>query len=281
MVTPSLSSLFSLLFLGKLLVGIQTVAALEQSPAPSPSFPGKQDNPVIAVDLELVLAVDVSHSVDDYEASLQRQGYIDALRDPAVIEAITSGPQGRVAITYIEWAGSRYQHPVIGWSLLDSRESAWAFAQALESQPITSAPSTSISSIIDVAIISLFGNAYQGDRLVIDISGDGPNSDGRHVREARDDAIALGITINGLPVLSSRPNPNGLGPPSAWLDAYYIKNVIGGTNAFLMEVIEFENFGPALKEKLKREISGSTEISLSSGSSLPAHFSRHSPQKPP
>ncbi|WP_157231202.1 DUF1194 domain-containing protein [Kiloniella laminariae] len=256
-------------------MAIQPAAALDQPPAPFPSLPGKQDKPAIAVDLELVLAVDVSHSVDGYEASLQRQGYIDALRDPAVIEAIISGSRGRVAVTYIEWAGSRYQHTVIGWSLLDGRESAWAFSDALASRPITSAPSTSISSIIDVAIVSLFGNAYLGERLVIDISGDGPNSDGRQVREARDDAIALGITINGLPVLSSRPNPNGLGPPSAWLDAYYIKNVIGGTNAFLMEVIEFENFGPALKEKLKREISGSTEISLS------VEPSDYSPQQVP
>ncbi len=214
------------------------------------------------VDLELVLAVDVSHSVDEYEASLQRQGYIDALRDPAVIQSISSGPMGRIAVTYIEWAGQHYQRTVIDWTLLEGSNSANAFADKLSTLAISTAPSTSISRAIDYSINEIYSNDFLSKRAVIDISGDGPNSDGRHVTKSRNDAIALGITINGLPILSSRPNPNGLGAPSAWLAAYYSKNVIGGKNAFLIEVFEFETFSSTLKEKLKREIKGTTEISF-------------------
>ncbi|WP_120498666.1 DUF1194 domain-containing protein [Kiloniella sp. EL199] len=214
------------------------------------------------VDLELVLAVDVSHSVDKYEASLQRSGYVEALKDSEVINSISSGPLGRIAVTYIEWAGEQHQIKVVEWSILDSRESAEIFADKLTRRPISSAPSTSISRIIDVASFEINHNDFIAPRSVIDISGDGPNSDGRHVQLARNDAINQGITINGLPVLSFRPNPNGLGAPSAWLGAYYLKNVIGGENAFLIEVLGFEAFSEILKEKLKREIKGTSEIAF-------------------
>ena len=224
--------------------------ATEQSPELSP------------VDLELVLAVDVSHSVDEYEANLQRSGYIEALTDPDVIDSIRSGPLGRIAVTYIEWAGEDHQIKVVEWSLLDSRQSAELFAKKLTQRPISSAPSTSISKMIDVASFEINHNDFIAPRSVIDISGDGPNSDGRHVQLARNDAINQGITINGLPVLSFRPNPDGLGAPSAWLGAYYLKNVIGGENAFLIEVLGFEAFSDILKEKLKREIKGTSEIAL-------------------
>ncbi|WP_419901215.1 DUF1194 domain-containing protein [Kiloniella sp.] len=232
-------------------------------------FPLQSTAEPTLVDLELVLAVDVSHSVDDYEASLQRQGYIDALRDPAVIRAISSGPFGRIAVTYIEWAGEHYQRTVIDWTLLEGTQSANAFADRLSTLSIGTAPSTSISRAIDYSINEIFHNDFLSKRAVIDISGDGPNSDGRHVTQSRNDAIALGITINGLPILSSRPNPNGLGAPSAWLGAYYSKNVIGGENAFLIEVFEFETFSSTLKEKLKREIKGTTEISLNTHQTPP------------
>ncbi len=212
------------------------------------------------VDLELVLAVDVSHSVDEYEANLQRRGYIEALKDPDVIDSIRSGPLGRIAVTYIEWAGEQHQIKVVEWSILDSKKSAEIFSEKLTSRPISSAPSTSISKMIDIASFEINHNDFIAPRSVIDISGDGPNSDGRHVQLARNDAINQGITINGLPVLSFRPNPNGLGAPSAWLGAYYLKNVIGGENAFLIEVLGFEAFSEILKEKLKREIKGTSEI---------------------
>ncbi|WP_125932953.1 DUF1194 domain-containing protein [Kiloniella majae] len=216
------------------------------------------------VDLELVLAVDVSHSVDEYEATLQRKGYIEALKDPDVIDSIRSGPLGRIAVTYIEWAGEQHQIKVVDWSILDSQKSAEIFSEKLTSRPISSAPSTSISRMIDVASFEINHNSFIAPRSVIDISGDGPNSDGRHVQLARNDAINQGITINGLPVLSFRPNPNGLGAPSAWLGAYYLKNVIGGENAFLIEVLGFEAFSEILKEKLKREIKGTSEIASTS-----------------
>ncbi|OUS12615.1 hypothetical protein A9Q97_05860 [Rhodospirillales bacterium 47_12_T64] len=221
------------------------------------------------VDLELVLAVDVSHSVDDYEASLQRQGYIDALRDPEVIQSMSSGPMGRIAVTYIEWAGQQHQRTVIDWTVLEGASSANAFADKLAKTSISTAPSTSISRAIDYSIYQIYNNDFLSQRAIIDISGDGPNSDGRHVTQSRNDAIALGITINGLPILSSRPNPNGLGAPSAWLGTYYSKNVIGGKNAFLIEVFEFETFSSTLKEKLKREIKGTTEVSFNTSQTPP------------
>ena len=214
------------------------------------------------VDLELVLAVDVSSSVDEYEANLQRRGYIEALKDPEVIDSIRSGPLGRIAVTYIEWAGEQHQIKVVEWAILDGLESANTFSDKLTHSPISSAPSTSISRMIDVASYEIENNNFIAPRLVIDISGDGPNSDGRHVQLSRNDAIKRGITINGLPVLSFRPNPNGFGAPSAWLGDYYLKNVIGGENAFLIEVLGFEAFSDILKEKLKREIRGTSEIAL-------------------
>jgi len=210
-------------------------------------------SPAIEVDLELVLAVDVSSSVDEFEAGLQRDGYLRALVHPFVIDAIKSGPKGRIAAIYIEYAGRSFQRVVVDWTIMQDLKSARAFTATLAKSPFSSAPSTSISALIDFSVNQILTNAFSAPRAVIDVSGDGPNSDGRPVWDARDDAVLRGITINGLPILSSRPDPKGFAP-SVGVTNHYRRFVIGGPGAFLIDVNEFENFTPALVKKLVREI---------------------------
>ena len=155
------------------------------------------------VDIELVLAVDVSRSVDAREARLQRQGYINAFRDPEVIRAIHSGVVGRIAVTYLEWAGTSPVSVVAGWTMIKDADSALAFADMLGRAPPRSALYTSISNAIDFALPMFDGNGFEGLRRVIDVSGDGPNNWGDLVTTARDRAVAAGITINGLPILDN------------------------------------------------------------------------------
>ncbi len=207
------------------------------------------------VDLELLLAVDVSTSVDSVEARQQRNGYVAAFREPALLQAIQDGPYGRIVLSYVEWAGENYQRTIVGWTVIDSAQSAEAFAKTLEDSPISSAPSTSISGLIDFARNAFEINGYKGLRQVVDISGDGPNSAGRSAALARDEAISAGITINGLPVLSSRPDPVA-GAPATGVERHYRRYVIGGPGAFLLNVAEFENFAPIVLKKLIREIRG-------------------------
>ena len=163
----------------------------------------------LPVDLELALAVDISGSVDLVEARLQRDGYIAALRHPRVIAAIRSGMFGRIALTYVEWAGETYQRILLDWTLIEDATGAFAFADALAEAPLTSAHWTSLSAAIDHAAPLFEANGFKGVRRVIDISGDGYNNRGRPVETARDAAVAAGITINGLPIVNNRPNPRG------------------------------------------------------------------------
>lgn len=224
------------------------VAALPLLSSPA----AKADLPV---DLELVLAVDVSGSVDEEEAKLQRAGYIDALLNPKVIGAIRSGPLGRIAVAYMEWAGDHYQRVTVGWTLLDGPAAAQSFVGSLEEAPLRTAQWTSISAAIDHAAGLFEGNGFEGTRRVIDVSGDGVNNRGRPVQDARDAALAAGITINGLPILNDRPNPWG-GPTTPNLDVYYRDNVIGGPGAFLVPAVNFESFSDAILSKLLLEIAG-------------------------
>ena len=212
------------------------------------------------VDLEIILAVDVSASVDRVEAALQRGGYVTALRHPAVLRAIRAGPAGAIAATYVEWAGWSFQRTVVDWRVIEDAPSARAFVDLLTERPIASVPYTSISGLIDFARRRFRDNGYDGLRRVIDILGDGPNSDGRSVRAARDAAVAEGITINGIPIASIRPNPDGTSP-AALLDFHYRHYVVGGPGAFVMEVTAFESFADTLVEKLVREIRGSAAVS--------------------
>jgi hypothetical protein len=212
----------------------------------------------VQVDLELVLAVDVSPSVDEFEASQQRSGYLDALTHPAVISAIQGGPLGRIAVTYVEWAGEDYQRIVVDWALIDGEASAHAFAAELAARPITRAPYTSISGVIDFARRRFEDNGFESRRRVIDISGDGPNSAGRPVEQARNEAVVHGITINGLPVFNDRPNPEGAGI-AVDLDSYYELKVIGGPGAFSM-ISHFDIFASTILRKLVREIAGAPTL---------------------
>jgi hypothetical protein len=211
------------------------------------------------VDLELVLAVDVSFSVDENEARLQREGYLLALQDPQVMAAISDGPLGRIALAYVEWAGASHQKVVVDWHIISEPRDAEAFLMKLAAAPISSAPYTSISALIDFSRNLIAANVLQAPRAVIDISGDGPNSDGRLVTLARDEAVAAGVTINGLPIISIAPNRDG-SSPAVGVPAYYIRNVIGGPGAFALEVNGFDAFGPTLIKKLVTEIRGRNQV---------------------
>jgi hypothetical protein len=208
-----------------------------------------------AVDLELILAADVSGSMDAEEAALQRKGYLDALTNPRVIRAIQSGPHQRIALTYMEWAGPQWQKVVVGWTLVHDAASAHAFASAIAEEPVVTERRTSISAAIDYSMLLFAKSPFKSKRRVIDISGDGPNNRGRNVLLARAEALAQGVTINGLPIINDRPNPwGGLGPRN--LDVYYQDNVIGGPGAFMIPALTFQNFGQAILAKLIREIAG-------------------------
>ncbi|NKB50465.1 MAG: DUF1194 domain-containing protein [Alphaproteobacteria bacterium] len=208
-----------------------------------------------AVDLELALGIDVSRSIDAGEARLQRQGYINAFRDPELIEAIETGILGRIAVGYYEWAGFGHADIIVDWRAIDGAASANAFADALQQNIPLSASRTSISGAIEFAQPWFDNNGFDGTRRVIDISGDGPNNWGSLVTTARDNAVAAGITINGLPIL----DPGG-GPFSRFnianLDLYYRNCVIGGTGAFLVVAADFNDFARAVRRKLVLEIAG-------------------------
>jgi hypothetical protein len=207
------------------------------------------------VDLVLVLAVDVSGSVDAFEAHLQREGYARALVHPTVIRAITSGEHRKIAVTYVEWAGGYFQRTVVDWMVISDAASARAFVAKLNANPPITERWTSISGAIDFGMKRLAACPHKGERQVIDISGDGPNNSGRPVHDARDEAVKKGVTINGLPIVNDRPNPWGRPPPPD-LDKYYFNNVIGGPGAFIVVAKGFNNFAEAIRNKMVREIAG-------------------------
>jgi hypothetical protein len=199
------------------------------------------------VDVELVLAVDVSGSMDLEEAQVQRAGYVDALRHPEFIDAVRDGLTGRIAI---EWAGTIRDNSLVSWQIISGPEDANAFAAQLEARPIATRRGTSISGAIVYGAQLFDGNGYSGLRRVIDVSGDGPNNFGPPVTPARDAATALGIIINGLAIM--------IRPSAAYgsLDDYYANCVIGGPGAFVLPVQEPEDFAIAIRRKLILEVSG-------------------------
>lgn len=208
-----------------------------------------------SVDLELVLAIDVSGSIDEVEADLQRQGYLKALVDPEVVGAITSGRHRAVAVTYVEWAGGHFQRTVVDWMVIKDLGSAKAFAARLNGEPVITAAWTSISGAIQYGVARFEANPHKGERKVIDISGDGRNNSGLELEPVRQMAISKGITINGLPIMNNRPNPYGR-PPDRDLDKYYRSEVIGGRGAFIVVAQGFEAFAEAIRAKLIREVAG-------------------------
>ena len=204
------------------------------------------------VDLALVLAVDISYSMDPEEQALQREGFAEAFRSPLVHDAIRRGMLGRIAVVYMEWAGANDQQVIIPWSVLDNPETILAFAHKIAGVPLRRAQRTSVSGAIDFSVQLLEKSGFEATRRVIDISGDGPNNQGRLVIPARDEAIAKGITINGLPIMLRRPGY--LDIPE--LDLYFKDCVIGGQGAFMIPVREREQFPQAIKTKILLEIAG-------------------------
>jgi hypothetical protein len=196
------------------------------------------------VDLVLALAIDISGSIDPDEAKLQREGYVQAFRDPAIIKAILGGANGRIAVAYFEWSDAWVQRLLIDWTLLDSEAAIMAFTHRLSAAPISIARRTSISGAIRYAI-PLFGRSpYDTERKVLDISGDGY------------EALKERIVINGLPVMNDRPNPFGF-PSETDLDKYYLHCVIGGPRSFVEVARNFEDFPRAVRKKLLQEVADS------------------------
>ncbi|MDA0654130.1 MAG: DUF1194 domain-containing protein, partial [Proteobacteria bacterium] len=200
------------------------------------------------VDLELVLAVDVSQSVDQYEGYLQRMGYVRGLVDPRVVDTIQNGVLGRIAVTFVEWAGPELWRTVVDWRVIDSGASAAAFADALGQTGIARGIGTSITSVLHHVITLFEDNGFDGDRRVIDVSG--PNSSGGIVTYARDAVVAAGITINGLPI----NNYDGGNFTLPDLDVYYRECVVGGPGAFVVAADGFEAFADAIVRKFILEI---------------------------
>jgi hypothetical protein len=218
------------------------------------SLPAGADEPE-SVDLELIIAVDVSGSIDQEEAALQRRGYVNALQDERVINAIKSGFHGRIGATYFEWAGFHHRRTVADWTTIGDAASAKAFADWLAAQSIGAGAWTSISGAIEFGLQRFAESPYRSRRRVLDISGDGPNNNGPYVVEWRDRAVAQGITINGLPIINERPSRWGL-PPFLDLDLYFEDCVIGGRGAFIVVAESFADFASAIRRKLILEIAG-------------------------
>jgi hypothetical protein len=204
------------------------------------------------VDLQLILAVDVSGSMDYREQQVQRDGYVQAFRDPEVINAILSGPYGRISVTYIQWAGAFIQQTAVPWTVIKSKDDAMNFAAALTRAPVFTERGTSISAGLSYAASAFDISHLDSDRRTIDVSGDGSNNDGAPLMGVRDKLVKQGIAINGLPILlNPAPVPGNIG---FYLDDYYHDCVIGGPASFVIPIKAFGDFAPAIRRKLILEI---------------------------
>ncbi len=208
----------------------------------------------LPVDLELVLAVDVSGSMDIREQRLQRAGYVAALTDPSVLRAIAGGNYRRIAITYVEWAGAAIQYVAVPWRLIDGEPAARNFANSVASIEYNVYRGTSVSGALAFSSGLFAGNGFEGMRRVIDISGDGPNNQGNAVAPIREAIIDNGIVINGLPLLLDPSQVNAA--TGNGLDAYYEDCVIGGPGSFMIAVTDVKQFAEAIRQKLILEIAG-------------------------
>src|SRR5712671_3730720 len=210
------------------------------------------------VDLLLVLAADVSRSIDDVEFNLQRKGYAAAITDPRVLRAIVSGRNHGIAVTFIEWSGAADQSVVVDWTVVRDEEAAGSVAATMLAAPRSFLGRTSISAAIDFAMERFAAAPADADKRIIDISGDGTNNAGRAVTEARDQAVAAGVTINGLAIINTQANPGYAfhTQPPGGLPKYFEENVIGGSGAFLFTVENFGTFAEATTRKLVTQIAG-------------------------
>jgi hypothetical protein len=207
-----------------------------------------------AVDVQLILAVDVSYSMDMDELAIQREGYAQAIVSKDFLQALKTGPHGKVAVTYFEWAASSDQKIIIPWRVIDGPESADAVAAEILKTPIRRASRTSISGAIYFAMPLFEDSPYKGLRRVIDISGDGPNNNGAPVTIARDEALSKGIIINGLPIMVKEPSYSTMDIDN--LDYYYEDCVIGGPGSFVLSIKDREKFKEAIRTKLLMEVAG-------------------------
>ena len=213
-----------------------------------------------AVDVALVLAADVSRSIDDEEFALQRRGYSAAISDPRVLEAIQSGRHGAIAISFVEWAGENEQKTVVDWTVIGDAAAARQVAAAIADAPRSFLGRTAIGSAIDFARGQIEESGFTADRSVIDVSGDGTNNQGAAVTDSRNAAVGAGLTINGLAIFNKRAAAEGgflalhTNPPGG-LAKYYRENVIGGSGAFVLQIDDFNTFDEAMIRKLLTEIS--------------------------
>jgi hypothetical protein len=249
------ASLTSILAAGAAAAGLVVTGWTFAAPGAAPLFADKSPN-ALPVDVELVLAVDVSYSMDPEEQALQREGYITGITSRDFMQALRGGQHGRVAVTYFEWAGPYDQKIVVPWRLIDGPEAADAFANEIARAPYRRASRTSISGALNFAKPLFDGSGYRGFRRVIDVSGDGANNSGPFVTIVRDDVLAAGISINGLPIVLKRPNSFTMDIDN--LDIYYEDCVIGGPGAFVIPIRERDQFKEATRTKLVLEIAGRT-----------------------
>lgn len=208
------------------------------------------------VDLLLLLAADVSRSIDSAKFQLQREGYAAAISDSRVLDAIRSGHSGRIGLSFVEWSGVGAQHVVIDWMAIGDGATAKGFGDRLIEAPRSFADRTSISGVIDFALGEFDRAPFRSPRHTLDISGDGTNNAGRDVGASRDDAVSRDVTINGLVILSDNPmswNPDHTNPPGG-LENYYRDNVIGGPGAFVVVAQNFNSFGQAIIAKMIAEV---------------------------
>jgi hypothetical protein len=209
-----------------------------------------------SVDVELIIAVDVSYSMDMDELAVQREGYAQAIVSKEFLQALKTGPNGKVAVTYFEWAASNDQKIIIPWRVIDGPETADAVADEIMKTPVRRASRTSISGAIYFAMPLFDENPYRGLRRVIDISGDGPNNNGAPVTPARDEALSKGIVINGLPIMVKEPSYSTMDIDN--LDWYYEDCVIGGPGSFVVPIKDREKFKEAIRTKLTQEVASRT-----------------------
>ena len=213
-----------------------------------------QSSAAVPVDVELVLAVDVSYSMDPDEQQLQREGYMAALTSTEFMQALRHGMHGRVAVTYFEWAGIHHQQIIVPWRLIDGPESAGGFAADIARARYTRASRTSISGALLFGMPLFEGSGYRGLRKVIDVSGDGVNNNGPMVTVVRDEVLSKGITINGLPIMIKKPSMATMDIDE--LDIYYEDCVIGGPGSFVIPIKDRNQFKEAIRTKLVLEVAG-------------------------
>jgi len=237
---------------GLAMCGALALATLQSSGANAASAP-------VAVDAAIVLAADVSRSIDDEEFALERRGYADAIQSQQLIDAISTGPHGAIALAYVEWAGDGEERVVVDWAVIRDLADARAFAAALTAAPRSYLGRTAIGAAIDFSFALFAESAFESSRRVIDVSGDGTSNQGRPVTAARDAAVGAGAVINGLAIYNKKAAILGgylalhTNPPGG-LAHYYRDNVIGGAGAFVVQIDDFRTFGEAMMRKLVNEI---------------------------